>query len=299
MTNDHHYKLQLRWSGDPAVGTASYATYDRAFRIDIAGKPSLAGSADPMFRGERTLHNPEDLFVAAIASCHMLSYLALCARGGVSVISYVDDARGRLRLHGGGGRFEHVSLYPRVQIAAGCDVSLAIELHDRAHEQCFIASSCNAKITCEPIVTVAIGEVLPPSSRRQDVAVRLQDRPGALAQLGEVLGQAGVSLEGGGGFTIGDACVVHYLVDDGDRAASALRDAGMDVLGVRDVIEVRLAQDEPGQLGKLARAMAGAGINIECIYSDHDHQLIVCVDDLAAAQRVAAQWRAASHSRVS
>ena len=114
-----------------------------------------------------------------------------------------------------------------------------------------------------------------------------------------MLGRAGVSLEGGGGFTVGDACVVHFLVDDGARAATALRAADIDVLGVRDVIEVRLAQDEPGQLGKLSRAMATAGVNIECVYSDHDHNLIVCVDDLAAGRQVAAAWRSSTHSRVS
>lgn len=300
MTNDHHYKLQLRWDGDPAIGTASYATYDRRFCVLVEGKPALAGSADPMFRGDRTLHNPEDLFVAAISSCHMLSYLALCARSDVRVVSYHDDARARLRLQSeGGGRFEHVALHPRVQIAAGCDVARAVELHERAHDTCFIASSCGITITCEPTVTVALDEAARSVPHRQDLAVRLRDRPGALAELGEVLGRAGVSLEGGGGFTVGDACVVHFLVGDGARAATALCEAGIDVICVRDVLEVRLAQDEPGQLGKLARSMAAAGVNIECVYSDHDHNLIVCVDDVAAGRRVAAAWRSSTNSRVS
>ena len=165
VTKDHHYKLQLRWDGDPAAGTASYATYDRRFRVLVDGKPALAGSADPLFRGDRTLHNPEDLFVAAIASCHMLSYLALCARSGVSVVSYVDDARASLRLQpDGGGRFEHVALRPRVQIATGGDLACALALHERAHETCFIASSCGITITCEPTVTVARDEVRRASS---------------------------------------------------------------------------------------------------------------------------------------
>lgn len=126
---------------------------------------------------------------------------------------------------------------------------------------------------------------------RSDLAVRLPHRPGALAELGEALGRAGVSLEGGGGFVVGDHAVVHFLVGDGARAAAAVRAAGLDVLAVRDVLEQRLDQETPGQLGQLARAMADAGVSIDCVYSDHDHALIVCVDDLIAGARVSAAWR--------
>lgn len=282
----HDYRLTLRWDGDPTIGTASYATYSRQYRIEIDGKPPLAGSADPQFRGDPALHNPEELFVAAIASCHMLSYLALCARSGIRVTSYVDDAHGRLLTHeGGGGRIERVTLRPRVEVAEAAEVARAIELHREAHERCFIANSCSVPIDCDPVVTVR--------PRRQDLAVRLPHRPGELARFGETLGRAGISLEGGGGFLVTDACVVHFLVHDGERAATVLREAGFEVLGVREVVELRLAQEVPGQLGKLARAMADAGVNIECVYSDHDHQLVVCADDLDAARRVAADWQAA------
>ncbi len=125
---------------------------------------------------------------------------------------------------------------------------------------------------------------------RHDLAVQLRDQPGALAEFGEVLGAAGVSLEGGGGFNVRDHALVHFLVEDGERAAAALRVHGLHVVAVREVIAARLAQAVPGQLGTLARKMADAGVNIECVYSDHDHQLILVVDDLAAGRRVAAVW---------
>lgn len=290
MSNEHDYRLALRWSG----ATTSYAAYDRTFQLRVDGKPTLTGSADPHFRGDASLHNPEDLFVAAIASCHMLSYLALCARAGITVTGYVDDVHGTMVTDArGGGRFSQVMLRPRVQVAPGSDVARALALHHDAHERCFIASSCSAPIACDPTVTVADMADAPPRAQRQDLAVRLPHGPGSLAQLGEVLGGAGVNLEGGGGFAVGDTCFVHFLVDDGERAAAVLREAGFVVLGVRDVLELRLRQDEPGQLGTLARAMADANVNIECIYSDHDHRLIVVVDDLEAGRRVAASWRAA------
>ena len=290
MSNEHDYRLALRWAG----ATTSYAAYDRSFQLRAPGKPTLTGSADPQFRGDASLHNPEDLFVAAIASCHMLAYLALCARAGICVTRYADDPHGTLITDArGGGRFSQITLRPSVQIAPGSDVARALALHHDAHERCFIASSCSAPIACDPTVTV--GEVAdpPPRVQRQDLAVRLPHGPGSLAQLGELLGHAGVSLEGGGGFAVGDTCFVHFLVDEGERAAALLREAGFVVLGVRDVLELRLRQDEPGQLGTLARAMADASVNIECVYSDHDHRLVLVVDDLEAGRRVAASWRAA------
>jgi hypothetical protein len=133
---------------------------------------------------------------------------------------------------------------------------------------------------------------LTPTPVRRDIAIRLRDRPGALAELGEALGRAGVSIEGGGGFSLGDgSAIVHFLVEDAAAAVASLRAAGIEVLAVRDVVVQRLAQDQPGQLGKLARAMADAGVNIECVYSDHEGRLITCVDDLEAGARVSASWR--------
>jgi len=141
------YALTLRWEGD----TSDYASYSRRYRVAIEGKPELVGSADPRFRGEAELWNPEDLLMAAVAGCHMLSYLALCARAGIRVVSYEDAAEGRLVFEGGGGQFEEIVLRPRVVIASG-DRGQAIALHARAGELCFIARSCNFPIRHEPVV---------------------------------------------------------------------------------------------------------------------------------------------------
>lgn len=126
MANTHEYKSLLTWNGNLGNGTATYAGYGRDYTIVIDGKPPLRGSADPMFRGNRELPNPEDLFVAALSSCHMLSYLALCARQGVSVLSYEDSATGVLAFTAdGGGKFEQVTLNPIVTIADSDKQSLA------------------------------------------------------------------------------------------------------------------------------------------------------------------------------
>ena len=124
----------------------------------------------------------------------------------------------------------------------------------------------------------------------QDVTIHLDHRPGALAEMGEALGRAGVSVEGGGAFLASGAGVAHFLFEDGEAARRALEAAGIRVLAVRDVLVQRLKQDVPGQLGKIARRMAEAGVNIEVVYSDHANQLILVVDDMMRGRQVSEAW---------
>jgi hypothetical protein len=131
----------------------------------------------------------------------------------------------------------------------------------------------------------------------QDVTIELEDRKGALAEMGEALGRAGVSIEGGGAWIVpadgakGDHGAAHFLFADGAAARAALEDAGIRVLAVREVVVQRLRQGEPGQLGKITRRMAEAGVNIEVLYSDHENQLILVVDDIVKGRHVANCWR--------
>jgi hypothetical protein len=124
----------------------------------------------------------------------------------------------------------------------------------------------------------------------QDLAIALDHRPGALAEMGNALGRAGVSIEGGGSFAVNGQGVAHFLFHDGAAARRALEAAGIRVLHQREVLIQRLRQDEPGQLGKLTRRMAEAGVNIEVLYSDHEHQLILVVDDIEKGRAVSAAW---------
>ena len=158
MANTHEYSSRLTWNGNLGTGTSTYAGYSRDYTVVVEGKPEMRGSADPMFRGSASLYNPEDLFVAAISACHMLSYLALCAKKGVSVLAYEDNAHGTLQLTSdGGGKFEQVTLNPLVKIASGANEALALSLHDDAHKLCYIASSCSTPIKHDAIVKVDSG----------------------------------------------------------------------------------------------------------------------------------------------
>lgn len=125
-----------------------------------------------------------------------------------------------------------------------------------------------------------------------DLTILLENRPGALADMGETLGRAGVSLEGGGAWVVDGRGHAHFLVEDGAAARRALEAAVIQVIAVREVVTVRLKQAVPGQLGLLTRGMADAGVNIEVLYSDHDHRLVLVVDDVTRARAVADAWTA-------
>ena len=123
-----------------------------------------------------------------------------------------------------------------------------------------------------------------------DLEIHLDDHPGALAAMGRALGEAGVSVEGGGAWVVGGLGAAHFLFHDGAAARKALEDAGIRVGACREVVVQRLKQDVPGQLGKLTGMMAEAGVNIEALYSDHDNQLILVVGDVGRARQVAQAW---------
>jgi len=108
--------------------------------------------------------------------------------------------------------------------------------------------------------------------------------------MGDALGRAGVSIEGGGAWVVDGKGAAHFLFEDGEAARRALEAGGIRVLAVRDVLVQRLNQGQPGQLGKITRRMAEAGVNIEVPYSDHDHQLILVVDDIAKGRAVSEAW---------
>lgn len=149
----HAYACSVTWTGNLGTGTSTYRAYSRDHEITAPGRPVIAGSADPAFRGDPARYNPEELLLAALASCHMLWYLHLCADAGIRVVEYRDDVAGTMvERPDGGGHFEHAVLRPRVIIGRGDDAALAAQLHQRAHELCFIANSIRFSVGCEPTI---------------------------------------------------------------------------------------------------------------------------------------------------
>ena len=152
----HAYAIRTIWTGNRGEGTTTYRSYDRTHEYAGHGKPIIPAPADPVFRGDATRYNPEDLLVAALSGCHLLTYLHLCADAGIIVTAYDDDATGTMvETDDGGGHMTEVVLRPRVAIRADSNAELAAQLHERAHHLCFIASSVNFPVRCEPVIRLA------------------------------------------------------------------------------------------------------------------------------------------------
>ena len=150
MGREHRYSVTVQWTGNTGTGTSGYRSYSRQHEISAEGKATIAGSSDPVFRGDRARWNPEEFLVAALSSCHQLAYLHLCADAGIVVTDYVDHAEGWMaETPDGAGHFTRVVLRPKVTIAAG-DPAKAKELHHGAHALCFIANSVNFPVENEP-----------------------------------------------------------------------------------------------------------------------------------------------------
>jgi organic hydroperoxide reductase OsmC/OhrA len=147
----HYYNLSIKWTGNTGRGTSNYTSYDRNHTVSAENKPELLCSSDPSFRGNKQMYNPEELLVASLSACHMLSYLHLCALAGVIVVEYTDTATGTMEeTADGGGHFTEVRLNPVVVVTSESMKTKANELHHKANQLCFIANSCNFPVHHKP-----------------------------------------------------------------------------------------------------------------------------------------------------
>ncbi|ASK32122.1 peroxiredoxin [Chryseobacterium sp. T16E-39] len=144
MSKEHHYKSVIQWTGNKGSGTSNYRNYERSHTISVENKTTIEGSSDPAFRGDKTKHNPEDLLLSSLSSCHMLWYLHFCSEAGIIVTDYTDVATGiMVETANGSGHFKEVTLNPTISVTEESMVERAKELHAKANEFCFIANSVN------------------------------------------------------------------------------------------------------------------------------------------------------------
>jgi organic hydroperoxide reductase OsmC/OhrA len=146
----HNYAVELEWLGNRGSGTSDYKSYGRDHVVRADGKLDISGSSDRAFHGDADRWNPEELLLAALSQCHMLSYLHVAVTRGIVVTAYTDSAAGAMvQTSDGGGHFTSAILRPIVTISSG-DPALALELHHEASTKCFIASSVNFPVLHEP-----------------------------------------------------------------------------------------------------------------------------------------------------
>jgi organic hydroperoxide reductase OsmC/OhrA len=161
MPSTHVYRASVRWTGNLGAGTREYRGYRRAHTIEVPGKPPILATSSLGANVDPDRYNPDELLVAALSSCHMLWYLHLCSTNGVVVGSYEDQAEGTLETApDGSGHFLSATLRPRVGVISG-SLGTARELHEKAHRMCFVASSVNFPVACEPEVMAEAPGALP------------------------------------------------------------------------------------------------------------------------------------------
>ncbi|MDH6252761.1 organic hydroperoxide reductase OsmC/OhrA [Chryseobacterium sp. H1D6B] len=153
MSKEHHYQTTIQWTGNKGKGTESYKSYERSHSISIENKAVIEASSDPAFRGDKTKHNPEEMLLSSLSSCHMLWYLHFCSVEGIIVIDYTDKAKGIMEeTSNGSGHFKEVTLHPTVVVMEESMIEKARELHKKANQYCFIANSVNFPVKHAPII---------------------------------------------------------------------------------------------------------------------------------------------------
>lgn len=155
MNSKHDYAISLEWTGNRGTGTSDYRSYGRDHVVRSDRKHEISGSADRTFHGDADRWNPEELLLAALTQCHLLSYLHVAAANGIVVTGYADSSVGTMeQTADGGGHFTRVILRPVVTISSG-DPGLALSLHHEASLKCFIAASVNFPVDHDPKIIAA------------------------------------------------------------------------------------------------------------------------------------------------
>jgi len=145
----HLFKAALNWTSNKNQQEQVLRS-TKNHQIKIEGKPILNVSAAKAFKGDPELYNPEDLLLSSLVSCHMMSYLYVCSQNGIEVLEYSDNAEAALEVNpDGSGCFVEVKLKPKIIIANSDKIELALELHKKANQLCFIANSCNFPVLHE------------------------------------------------------------------------------------------------------------------------------------------------------
>lgn len=155
MSKTQKYQLNLDWKGNRGAGTMTYTSYDRDFITQASSKHPILGASHPAFRGNKERYCPEELLLASLSSCHMLWYLHMCAAHEVVVLDYKDTPTMEMEMKEfGNGDIQSATLSPVIRIASAKDKDLAVQLHQKAHESCFIAKSINFEIILNPSIEV-------------------------------------------------------------------------------------------------------------------------------------------------
>lgn len=146
--SEHH--AAIRWSRQ--TPDFKYETYDRTHSVEFGGGSRCSASSAAEFLGKKELVNPEEMLVAALSSCHMLTFLAIAARSRLVLDEYKDAAVGYLEKNADGKlAVTRVVLRPFTRFSGEVPSAQKVkEMHEKAHANCFIAQSVRTEVSCEP-----------------------------------------------------------------------------------------------------------------------------------------------------
>jgi organic hydroperoxide reductase OsmC/OhrA len=150
MSQEHIFQTRVRWAG---TQQAAPSAYTRDMVVEPEGKAPILGSSSRRFRGDDARYNPEDLMLASLAECHILTYLSLAGAEGIRVQSLAVEVSGVLANVEGKMRFREATLRARTQVESASDIERATQLHDGAHTGCFMSNSVNFPIAVEANVS--------------------------------------------------------------------------------------------------------------------------------------------------
>jgi organic hydroperoxide reductase OsmC/OhrA len=142
------HRMRTLWRRTSADFT--YASYNRDHEWRFKGDVVVGASASPQYKGNPNCPDPEDALVAALSSCHMLTFLAVAAKRGFVVDRYEDSAVGHLEKNAQGRlAMTRVELDPRIAFAGDRkpDAATLRQMHEQAHHGCFIANSVLTEVT--------------------------------------------------------------------------------------------------------------------------------------------------------
>ena len=149
------FQSRVRWTGSYVPGQTGGRSYTRDMLVEPDGKPPIPGSAGAHYFGDDARYNPEDLMLASLAECHLLTYLALAAKAGIRLSSLRVEISGALGVVDGKTRLERATLVPVTVVVDPAQQEAAAALHRDAHEQCFMSNSVNFPIEVQPSIEVS------------------------------------------------------------------------------------------------------------------------------------------------
>jgi organic hydroperoxide reductase OsmC/OhrA len=154
MSEHPAFTVQVHWTGTHTGTPESEPGYTKWHEILVANRAPLLASAPVVYGGDALGYNPEELMLASLSSCHLLTFLAVAARAKVHVVAYRAAGHGQLDMKEGKIRFVGATLTPHVTVQSQAALDRLAALHQKAHANCFMANSVNF-----PVLVEATGEV--------------------------------------------------------------------------------------------------------------------------------------------